>query len=91
VGNVAIFFSILADTLAAIPTIVKAYKYPDTELAWPWISTSIGVVLTLLTLKELSFANSGFIIYIFFIDLIIFILVQFRIGERLSLNKEKVV
>ena len=91
VGNVAIFFSILADTLAAVPTIVKAYKYPDTELAWPWISTSIGVVLTLLTLKELSFANSGFIIYIFFIDLIIFILVQFRIGERLSLNKEKVV
>ena len=91
VGNVAIFFSILADTLAAVPTIVKSYKYPDTELAWPWISTCVGVVLTLLTLNELSFANSGFIIYIFFIDLIIFILVQFRIGERLSLNKEKVV
>jgi hypothetical protein len=35
VGNVAIFFSIIADGLAAVPTIVKAYKYPDTEIAWP--------------------------------------------------------
>ena len=88
VGNVAIFFSILADGLAALPTIVKAYKYPDTELAWPWIATSCGVLLTILTLKELSFANSGFIIYIFIVDAIIFSLVQFRIGERLSGNKE---
>jgi hypothetical protein len=82
VGNVAIFFSILADGLAAVPTIVKAYKYPDTELAWPWIATSFGVLLTLLTLKELSFANSGFIIYILIINTIIFSLVQFRIGKK---------
>lgn len=91
VGNVAIFFSILADGLAAVPTIVKSYKYPDTELAWPWIASSFGVFLTLLTLKELSFANSGFIIYIFMVDLIIFGLVQFRIGEMLKPHKEKVV
>jgi hypothetical protein len=91
VGNVAIFFSILADGLAAVPTIVKAYKYPDTELAWPWIATSLGVLLTLFTLKELSFANSGFIIYILFVNLIIFSLVQFRIGEMVGLNKEKVI
>ena len=91
VGNVAIFFSILADGLAAVPTIVKAYKYPDTELAWPWIASCFGVLLTILTLKELSFANSGFIIYILIVDAIIFSLVQFRIGEMLRLNKEKVV
>ncbi len=84
VGNVAIFFSILADGLAAVPTMVKAYKYPDTELAWPWIATSFGVFLTILTLKELSFANSGFIIYIFIVNTIIFSLVQFRIGEILQ-------
>ncbi len=84
VGNIAIFFSILADALAAVPTIVKSYKYPDSELAWPWIATPFGVSLTLLTLKELTFANSGFIIYIFFVDTLIFSLVQFRIGERIS-------
>ena len=77
VGNVAIFFSIVADGFAAVPTIVKSYKYPDTELAWPWIATSFGVVLTLLTIKGLSFANSGFIVYIFLLDTLIFSLVQF--------------
>ena len=84
VGNVAIFFSIVADGLAAVPTIVKAYKYPDTEIAWPWLATDFGVVLTLLTLNEWTFANSAFIVYIFIVDTLIFSLVQFRIGEKLG-------
>jgi len=88
VGNIAIFFSIVADLLAAIPTIVKAYKYPETELAWPWMATVFGVILTLLTLNEITFANSGFIIYILMVDFLIFCLVQFRIGERLGYEGE---
>ena len=84
VGNIAIFFSIVADGLAAVPTIVKSYKYPDTELAWPWIASVFGVILTLLTLKELTFANSGFIVYILIVNTLIFGLIQFRIGERLG-------
>ena len=83
VGNVAIFFSIVADGLAAIPTIVKAYKYPETEIAWPWIATCFGVVLTLLTLTNLTFANSGFILYILVMNVLIFALVQFKPGEKL--------
>ncbi len=78
VGNVAIFFSIVADGLAALPTIVKAYNHPETELAWPWLATCVGVLLTLLTLNELTFANSGFIVYIFVVNLIIFCLARFR-------------
>src|SRR4026208_36740 len=72
VGNVAIFFSIIADGLAAVPTIVKAYKYPDTEIAWPWLATDFGVVLTLLTINAWTFANSGFISYILILDTLIF-------------------
>jgi hypothetical protein len=84
VGNVAIFFSIVADGLAAIPTIVKAYKYPETEIAWPWIATVFGVVLTLLTLTSFTFANSGFILYILVVNVLIFALVQFKLGEKLQ-------
>jgi hypothetical protein len=84
VGNIAIMFSIIADGLAAIPTIVKAYHYPDTEIAWPWMATSVGVLLTLMTLSHLTFANSSFIIYIFFLNLLIFILVRYRIGEKMN-------
>ena len=88
VGNIAIMFSILADGMAGIPTIVKAFKYPDTEPTWPWLSTCVGVVLTLLTLDELSFANSAFITYIFFMDIVIFSLVKFRIGELFAKRYE---
>jgi hypothetical protein len=84
VGNVAIFFSIVADGLAAIPTIVKAWKYPDTELAWPWIATVFGVILTVLTIPDLTFANSGFILYVLVMNLVIYLLVQFRLGERIQ-------
>jgi hypothetical protein len=87
VANVAIFFSIVADGFAAVPTIVKAYKYPDTEIAWPWIATVFGVILTLLTLSTFTFANSGFIIYILVVNTLIYLLVQFRLGEKLSKTK----
>lgn len=81
-GNIAILFSILADALAAIPTLVKAYRYPSTEIAWPWLATAIGVILTLLTLPVFTFANSGFIWYILLLNAAIFLLVQFRLGVR---------
>lgn len=89
VGNIAIAFSILADGLAAVPTIVKSYKYPDTELAWPWLATCFGVMLTLLTLSQLTFANSGFIIYILVVNVIIFGLIQFRVGEKMGFAESK--
>ena len=86
VGNVAIFFSIMADGLAAVPTIVKAYKYPETEMAWPWLATAFGVVLTLLTLNKLTFANSGFNSYILIVSVVVFSFTQFKFGKVISPN-----
>lgn len=87
VGNIAIFFSIVADALAALPTLAKSYKDPDSEVAWPWIVVSIGIVITLLTIKQLTFENSGFIIYVLIVNAIIYALIQFRIGEKLGHKK----
>lgn len=86
-GNIAIIFSIVADGLAAIPTMVKAYKYPETELAWPWLATSVGIILTLLTLDQLTFANSAFILYVLLLDSTIFGLVQFKPGKRVQFQR----
>lgn len=72
-GNVAIFFSIVADGLAAVPTIVKAYRYPETEIGWVW-----------LTVVDWTFAHYGFPLYIILVNLIIYMLVQFKLGKRLS-------
>lgn len=82
VGNIAILFSIMADGLGAVPTLVKAYRYPETESPWPWITASINAAFTLLTIKIWSFSNYGFPIYIFIVTLIIFSFVQFKIGKN---------
>jgi len=84
VGNMAIFFSIVADGLAALPTVVKAYQAPETENAWLWLTGVLGVIVTLLTLDRPTFANSAFIIYILVVNALIFSLVYFELGKKLS-------
>lgn len=82
-GNIAIIFSILADGLASVPTVVKSFNYPETESAWPYFASTISAVLTLLTVKVWNLANIGFPLYIILITLVIFSLVQFKLGKRI--------
>jgi len=84
-GNIAIIFSILADGLAAMPTIVKSFNYPETESAWPYFASTISGILTLLTIKVWNLANIGFPLYIVLITLVIFSLVQFKLGKQIRL------
>ena len=84
-GNIAIIFSILADGLAAMPTIVKSFNYPETESAWPYFASNISGILTLLTIKVWNLANIGFPLYIVLITLVIFSLVHFKLGKQIRL------
>jgi hypothetical protein len=65
-GNVAILLSVLADFLAAIPTIRKAYLRPETEHAAAFLSGVAGAAITLLTIKpeDWGFASVAFPAYI---------------------------
>jgi hypothetical protein len=65
-GDVAILLSILADFLAAVPTIRKAYRRPHTEHAAAFLSGVAGATITLLTIKpeDWSFASVAFPAYI---------------------------
>jgi hypothetical protein len=78
VGNIAIVFSILADGLAALPTLRKAYHYPETEIAWPWTVTALGMGISLLTIKDWTFANYGFVLYLFLVTSLIALFAHFR-------------
>jgi len=82
VGNTAIFFSILADVFALIPTLIKAYKFPETESAWPWLAASISALATIVTITHWDFALWGFPVYIFLSDALVFTIVQFKLGKR---------
>ncbi len=83
-GNIAILFSILADGFAAAPTVVKSFQFPDTESKWAYLFFSINGLITLLTISTWNFANYGFPAYIFLVNLIIFILVRFKLGKIIS-------
>ena len=88
-GNIAIVFSILADALAALPTIVKAFNYPETEIAWPYFTATISAGLTLLTIKVWDFAVYAFPLYILLVTLVISSLVQFKLGRLLHFSSKK--
>lgn len=87
VGNIAILFSILADGMAALPTVIKSFHFPETESAFAYATAAIGSIITILTIKEWNFATYGFPIYVVIICSLLTILIKFQIGKRLSPKK----
>lgn len=77
-GDVAILFSIIADALAAYPTIRKAYTNPETEHAGAFALMSASAALTLLTIREWTFAGAGFPLYLVAVGAVICGLVLLR-------------
>lgn len=84
VGNIAIFFSIIADALASFPTLVKAYKYPETENAIAYFGSAIAGMITLLTITKWDFQDFGYPLYIALMMGAIALCVQFKIKKLIS-------
>lgn len=82
-GLIAIAFSILSDFLAGVPTIIKAYSEPETEHPGVFRNGAISAAITLLTIKQWTFANYGFALYILLICVLLYVLIRFEIGKRL--------
>ncbi len=81
-GSVAIFFSIIADLLAALPTVIKSYKFPETENYFLYFSNAISAGITLLTIKVWNFETFGFSLYIFSLTSILAVLIGFKVGKQ---------
>ncbi|OGK40456.1 hypothetical protein A3F34_03140 [Candidatus Roizmanbacteria bacterium RIFCSPHIGHO2_12_FULL_44_10] len=82
IGNVAILFSIFAEGWATLPTIIKSYTHPETELAWTYLASVVGSVLALLTIKNYTFANSAFVLFYTLEMFLVFVLAQFKLGKK---------
>lgn len=87
-GNIAILFSILADGMAAIPTIVKSYKDPESEKWYVYFFWAVSAALTLLALDHWSFAHAGFALYIFGLGMLFATLIKFKLGTWSSRLKK---
>ncbi|MEI6580882.1 MAG: hypothetical protein WCO07_01775 [bacterium] len=69
--GISIIFAILSDALAAIPTIKKAWQYPETESSTSYAGGIINNILSLLIIKNWIFSIYSFSIYFIIVNLII--------------------
>lgn len=83
-ADFAILFAIIADLLAALPTILKSYHFPETENYRIYLSGIIAGAITLLTITVWNFAHYGFPAYILLVNLILFSLIKFKVGKLVS-------
>jgi hypothetical protein len=61
---IALILSMLADFFAALPTLIKSYKFPETETAISYAVEVISSIIVLLTIHHWIFVNYIFAVYI---------------------------
>jgi hypothetical protein len=76
--NVAIVFAIISDALAAIPTIRKAWRNPQTEFRWPFVVGVFSPLTSFLVATNLAFSEIAFPAYLVAIN----ILLVFSVSTR---------
>ncbi|MBP9667189.1 hypothetical protein KBD87_00070 [Candidatus Saccharibacteria bacterium] len=67
-ANIAIAFSVFADGMAFLPTLIKAYKYPETEGLTLYVLGAISAVTALLIIDVWDFTHLAFPVYILTAD-----------------------
>ncbi|MBU2103851.1 hypothetical protein KKD81_01660 [Patescibacteria group bacterium] len=68
---VAILFAILSDGIAAVPTVIKAWKHPETENAGPFLSGLFTASTAFTAISALRFTEIAFPIYLIGINCIL--------------------
>lgn len=69
--EISILFVILSDGLAAIPTIVKSWKFPETENSTLYILGILNNIIGLLIIKDWSFSVYSLGVYFVIINVVI--------------------
>jgi hypothetical protein len=76
-ANLAIMFAIIADLLAAVPTIIKAWNRPETESGTLFWLGIVNGAIGLLIVDSWTFENYAFIGYILLINTFLATLITF--------------
>ena len=69
--SISILFAILSDGLAAVPTIIKSWKSPETEKVSIYLGGVFSNILGLFIIKKWTFSIYSFGIYFILVNLII--------------------
>lgn len=69
--GISILFAIFTDGLAAIPTIIKSWKFPETETVAVYVPSIFNNTLALLIIKKWIFSIYSLNIYFIVVNIII--------------------
>lgn len=67
--GVSILFAIITDVLASVPTIVKSWKFPETESSSAYTGAVVSNVIGLLIIKVWSFSIYSFSVWLIILNL----------------------
>lgn len=67
-SNLAILFSLLADVLAGIPTLIKAHRHPHSESWIAYAISALGFGICLMSIQAHTFGNTAFVVYLFLLN-----------------------
>jgi hypothetical protein len=70
--NVAIAFAIASDGLASIPTLTKAWKHPETEVAWPFMVGVFNASTSFFASTIWVFSEYAFPAYLIVMNILLF-------------------
>ena len=71
----AILFAAIGDGFASLPTIIKAWNYPETETRVAYITSLVSVILVIPSIPEWNIENSAFQIYLLIVNTLLLIAV----------------
>lgn len=66
--NLALLFSLVADILAAIPTLIKSISHPQSESWIGYTISAFGFGISLLSVQIFDFENTAFVAYVFVLN-----------------------
>jgi len=73
--RLAILFAALGDGLASIPTIIKAWKHPETETGTVYVAGLLSVILVIPSIPVWDIENSAFQIYLLIVNVVLLLAV----------------
>jgi hypothetical protein len=84
-ANIAIIFSMISDGTAAIPTVTKAWKTPESESPWPFLIGIFSPATAFAVVSTWSFSEVAFPAYLVFINVVLVVAVynkKFRFKKQ---------
>lgn len=82
-ANVAIFFAVLSDGMASLPTLIKAWGYPETETVSAYLGGFFTSLTSFAAIRVWGFSELAFPIYLLIINsLLIFSVLNKNIFKR---------